>query len=598
MITSPLKTFQKQTISWMIDQEQQHQGGLLFNEPGTGKSICCLDLVVKTSCKKTLIICPAGLVSNWVNEIKKHTTFKDDAIFVYTGRKRSRLKQTQNHIFFISSYSIVSREICEIQDNNNNFESESLFNDNFSRVILDEAHYIRNWNRKIFKSVMCIKSELKWIVTATPIFNKVDDIYSYFRFLELESIDSRREWQRLIHDETSGSGIRPFKRLNDVVNQHSLLLKKSNVLADELKPKNEVFVNVNLTPFESNFYESLWDYSMQRMRALTLRLKNLSGLQDMNSKMMKQLLTNNILVYILRLKQSCNNPWLVISKMKRLKNVQSLQRATERLAFFNTSMNMEEECPVCYDNIANSIASPCGHKCCNGCWDKIMRFGINKCPKCRSEIDTIDDITTITVNEPGMQQTTESNAILENEIKCSSKVKELLRIIDEKRTLGEKIVVVSQWIKMLDIVKDIIIVKYPNIKIVSLQGDIPMKKRMESVDAFQNDKSIQICLVSLMSSAEGINLTAANNLILLDTWWNDSKMIQVSDRIHRIGQLRDVNIYKLVVGGENSIEERVQRLVSKKAKLKNLIMNKWKMNESEMEKYDDNWIQTPVRLLG
>ena len=594
MIISPLKTFQKQTVSWMLDQETQHQGGLLFNEPGTGKSICCLDLVVKTSCKKTLIICPAGLVSNWVNEIKKHTTFKDNAIFVYTGRQRLQLQQTQDHIFFISSYSIVSREICEIREDDN-FQSGSLFNNNFSRVILDEAHYIRNWNRKIFKSIMHIKSELKWVVTATPIFNKIDDIYSYFRFLELESIDSRKEWQRLIHDQSSGSGIRPFKRLNDVVNQHSLLLKKSNVLADELKPKNEVLVNVILTPFENDFYESLWDYSMQRMRALNLRLKNLSGLQDMNSKMMKQLLTNNILVYILRLKQSCNNPWLVIGKMKRLENIQSLQRATERLAFFNTSMNMEEECPVCYDNIANSIASPCGHKCCNGCWDKIMRFGINKCPKCRSEIDTIDDITTIAVNEPINQ---ESDEILENEIKCSSKVKELLRIIDEKRALGEKIVVVSQWIKMLDIVKDIIIAKYPDIKTVSLQGDISMKKRMESVEAFQKNQHIEICFVSLMSSAEGINLTAANNLILLDTWWNDSKMIQVSDRIHRIGQLRDVNIYKLVVGGNNSIEERVQRLVSKKAKLKNLIMNKWKMNDSELEKYDDEWIRTPVRLLG
>ena len=594
MIISPLKTFQKQTVSWMLDQETQHQGGLLFNEPGTGKSICCLDLVVKTSCKKTLIICPAGLVSNWVNEIKKHTTFKDNAIFVYTGRQRLQLQQTQDHIFFISSYSIVSREICEIREDDN-FQSGSLFNNNFSRVILDEAHYIRNWNRKIFKSIMHIKSELKWVVTATPIFNKIDDIYSYFRFLELESIDSRKEWQRLIHDQSSGSGIRPFKRLNDVVNQHSLLLKKSNVLADELKPKNEVLVNVILTPFENDFYESLWDYSMQRMRALTLRLKNLSGLQDMNSKMMKQLLTNNILVYILRLKQSCNNPWLVIGKMKRLENIQSLQRATERLAFFNTSMNMEEECPVCYDNIANSIASPCGHKCCNGCWDKIMRFGINKCPKCRSEIDTIDDIVSIAVNEPKNQ---ESDEILENEIKCSSKVKESLRIIDEKRALGEKIVIVSQWIKMLDIVKDIIIAKYPDIKTVSLQGDISMKKRMESVEAFQKDQRIEICFVSLMSSAEGINLTAANNLILLDTWWNDSKMIQVSDRIHRIGQLRDVNIYKLVVGGNNSIEERVQRLVSKKAKLKNLIMNKWKMNDSELEKYDDEWIRTPVRLLG
>ena len=589
MITSPLKTFQKQTVTWMLDQETKYQGGLLFNEPGTGKSICCLDLVVKTSCKKTLIVCPAGLVSNWVNEIKKHTAFKDDVIFVYTGRKRSKLQRTDKHIFFISSYSIISREI---QDNRN-FESGSLFNDVFSRIILDEAHYIRNWNRKIFKTIICIKSELKWVVTATPIFNKIDDVYSYFRFLEIESIDSRREWQSLIR---SSNGIKTFKKLNNVINNHCLLMKKSKVLADELKPKNEILVNVNLTSFENDFYESLWSYSMQRMRALTLRLKNLSGLQDINSKMMRKLLTNNILVYILRLKQSCNNPWLVISKMKRLKNIKSLQRATERLEFFNTSMNMEEECPVCYDNIANSIASPCGHKCCSGCWDKIMRFGINKCPKCRSEIETIDDIVLVTVNEP--QQQTESDKSLENEIKCSSKVKELLQIIDDKTKLGEKIVIVSQWIKMLDIVKQVISIKYPDVKSVSLQGDISMEKRMKSVNEFQNDKSIEICFVSLMSSAEGINLTAANNLVLLDSWWNDSKMIQVSDRIHRIGQLRDVNIYKLVVGGENSIEERIQRLVSKKTKIKNLIMNKWRMNETELETYDCNWIQTPVRLLG
>ena len=71
-------------------------------------------------------------------------------------------------------------------------------------------------------------------------------------------------------------------------------------------------------------------------------------------------------------------------------------------------------------------------------------------------------------------------------------------------------------------------------------------------------------------------------------------MVQVSDRIHRIGQEKSVNIYKLSVGGENSIEERVYKLVSKKERLKNLVMNTW----SDMEKNDDDWINTHIKLLG
>jgi SNF2 family DNA or RNA helicase len=99
-----------------------------------------------------------------------------------------------------------------------------------------------------------------------------------------------------------------------------------------------------------------------------------------------------------------------------------------------------------------------------------------------------------------------------------------------------------------------------------------------------------------MSSAEGINLTAANNLVLLDMWWNDSKMLQVSDRVHRIGQKREVNIYRMKVGGENSIEERVNRLIMKKEKLKNLILKNWEIKD--IDNYDDDWIKTPIKLIG
>lgn len=590
MLKTALKPFQQKTIEWMLNQEDTNGGGLLLSDAGTGKTICCLALASQkmSTHGKTLVLCPAGVVSNWANEILKHTHYTSKNIFKYVGKERKMQLQNDSdqHMFYIASYSLVARESSDSGEFA--FETGSLFNNQFSRIILDEAHYIRNWNRKVFKCVMKIRSECKWVVTATPIFNKVDDIYSYFRFLELEGIDSRKEWHQLTH---SASGIQNYRNLNDIVKKHSIRLLKRNVLNEELPPKQEIDIKVTLSDFEREFYESLWNYSVKRMQALSTRVKLLAGLTDLNSQMLRKIFTNNILVYILRLKQSCNNPWLVINKMKRLENVKTLQRARECLDFYNSSLNMEEECPICYDNVANAIASPCGHKCCIGCWDKITRFGLNKCPKCRSEFESIERIDTIQAN-----RCDQNLSELQNELKMSSKIKNLIEIIKQKISQSEKIVVVSQWVTMLDIVRTIVDEKIPGIQSVSLQGNISMRVREESIDKFQNDDNIKICYISLMSSAEGINLTAANNLVLLDTWWNQSKMIQVSDRVHRIGQVRDVNIYKLSVGGENSIEERVQRLVSKKERLKNLVMNKW--NIEKEESYDDDWIKQPVKLIG
>jgi len=281
---------------------------------------------------------------------------------------------------------------------------------------------------------------------------------------------------------------------------------------------------------------------------------------------------------------------LVISKMKRISCAKSLSRATEMLKFYNSSLNMEEECHVCYDSIANGIASPCGHKCCMDCWGKIMKYDIMKCPKCRSDIDSVERVELVNINNK------EDLSILECELKMSSKIKKLIEIIEEKRSLSEKIVIVSQWVKMLDIIQGKVSEKYPDIKTVSLRGDISLKERERSIRIFQDEKDVEICYVSLMSSAEGINLTSANNLILLDMWWNDSKMLQVSDRVHRIGQKREVNIYRMKVGGENSIEERVNRLIMKKEKLKNLILKNWEIED--IDNYDDDWIKTPIKLIG
>ena len=127
-----LKSFQNTTVKWMLNQEKEYGGGLLFNEAGTGKTICCLDVIIKTLDKypKTLILCPAGLVSNWENEILKHTDYKSNHIVKYVGSNRAELDLDKGDaIFYIASYSIVAREF----DDCNKFRKGSLFNDVFSR---------------------------------------------------------------------------------------------------------------------------------------------------------------------------------------------------------------------------------------------------------------------------------------------------------------------------------------------------------------------------------------------------------------------------------------------------------------------------------
>lgn len=585
-INTKLKPFQTKTVNWMINQETKCGGGLLLNEPGTGKSLICIDLIIKSyviSKHSTLIVCPAGLVSNWVDEIKKHSDINENNIFIYTGNKRHKLlnEDMNNKIIVITSYNILAKEI----DNN-------LFNRLFNRVILDEAHYIRNANGNFFKAVMEIKSNFKWIVTATPIFNTLNDMYSYVRFLELDGIDSRSEWTSRISNKNA---IVSFKFINKIIKENSIRFKKCDVLKN-LPAKNEIVVDLQMSGFEKEFYDTLWEYSLKRMMNISSRIRNLTGLSGLQDIKIRQMLSNNVLVYILRLKQCCNNPWLVIKTMSRLKDITDIQQATEQLAYYNLSKTLSEECPICYDNQADTIASPCGHKCCGNCWDKLLALRITTCPKCRGEISSINKLkrenTNVNTNTNTTNTETNGTEVNERDIKKSVKINKLIDIIKEKISKDEKVVIVSQWVSMLDITKEMV-EECISVKSVTLQGNISIQKRADLVKNFQNDSSIKICYISLLSSAEGINLTAANNLVLLDTWWNNSKMIQVSDRIHRIGQTKTVNIYKLIIN--NSIETRISELINKKSKIANLIIDKWNIN---IKKYDSTWISSVIKLVN
>eukprot|EP00026_Physarum_polycephalum_P017831 Phypoly_transcript_19185.p1 GENE.Phypoly_transcript_19185~~Phypoly_transcript_19185.p1 ORF type:complete len:220 (+),score=65.89 Phypoly_transcript_19185:69-662(+) len=102
-------------------------------------------------------------------------------------------------------------------------------------------------------------------------------------------------------------------------------------------------------------------------------------------------------------------------------------------------------------------------------------------------------------------------------------------------------------------------------------------KRHHLVLGFQNDPSIKVCLLSLLAGAEGITLTVSRKLYHVDPWWNPAKSTQASDRVHRIGQERDVEIVHLHVA--DTIEDSIRELQEKKKRVASAVMGEEKVTE-------------------
>ena len=119
--------------------------------------------------------------------------------------------------------------------------------------------------------------------------------------------------------------------------------------------------------------------------------------------------------------------------------------------------------------------------------------------------------------------------------------------------------VFSQFTDYLDIVKKMVEGKGWTLQY--LDGSTPLKERGRRVDAFQNGEG-DFFLISLKAGGTGLNLTAANYVIILDPWWNPAVENQAADRAHRIGQRRPVTIYRLIA--KDTVEEKVMALHNEK----------------------------------
>jgi superfamily II DNA or RNA helicase len=150
----------------------------------------------------------------------------------------------------------------------------------------------------------------------------------------------------------------------------------------------------------------------------------------------------------------------------------------------------------------------------------------------------------------------------------SGKFELLKELLEEALGSGHKIVIFSQYVGMIDIISQYL--KDQGIRHGVLTGQT--RNRGELIKEFQIDPEMKVFCGSLLAGGIGIDLTAASVVVHYDRWWNASKENQATDRVHRIGQNKNVQVLKLVTRG--TLEEKIDRMISAKRELFEKFMDK------------------------
>lgn len=608
--TITLTELQRRGISFMIRREMRAQwgqyGGLICDCLGLGKTAMCLATITErlqwvkqtiNENQKTLVVAPTNVMFEWEAQTKKHITPGTLRVVTYYGQNRS-FPDPDTFDVLLTSYGVVQREYSDtmrIEDSGivthwtapktkNGDPQRSPFTFNYDRVLIDEAHNIRNRNTGRYRSIVALNGEARWAITGTMIYNKIDDLFAPLSFIGAQPYGT---WQLFDAEIARKIYIQPQSTMSRI--QRFLLpieLRRTKALLG-LPPITDEHIYVDLVDEERLFYDSLLDYSrntVQRLFRVHKWLRRTGWARAHTNLSLRA--RQCILASVLRLRQACVNPQMAINAFKRFKNLpiengdqasilqepRLLESATRRLTEIVNSRNAnnDNDCGICYDSDADHALIPCGHTLCGTCASTIraMNEANAQCPFCKGSIDDSVIIEHALQEHADSTTNNDDNDIqIEQEWPMSTKITYFINHLQGRLTEDNtcKFLVFSQWRVSLDNICRAL--EQNGIRYLRIDGTVTnLKTRFKYQDEFNNNPDIIVMVCSLNCSSEGINLQSANVAYILDPWWTDTREEQAGNRAHRLGQHRAVTIYHIIA--RNTIEERVLRIQQQKRDLR------------------------------
>ena len=450
-------------------------------------------------------------------------------VLTYHGTSRKPMKSEDflEYDVIITSYGTLSAEYMPRNSKTPLAipQKSGLYCTEYRRVILDEGHSIRTATTKAARAAFSVLARSRWALTGTPIVNSLKDLHSLVRFIGLTGGLERFE---VFNDVL----IRPLKAglqdasllLQALMGSICLRRRKEMAFIDLRLPQLTEYINkVSWLPHEREKYDSLGAEARGVMQDYMGRQA-----RDPNKA---QATYCHLLEVILRLRQVCNHWKLcgerVTDLMKLLESQKVVELTPENRKALQTmlqlSIESRDDCPVCLESLHDHepTITPCAHVFGKPCIVRVIETQ-KKCPMCRAELENDSCLVEPAIDDPEAAAAAAERDALNLSIDgetSSSKIEALLTILKSSREKdpSTKTVVFSQWTSFLNIVQTQLQVH--GFKFARIDGAMNARKRDEALAALDSDPECSVMLASLGVGAVGLNLVAANQVVLTDSWW-------------------------------------------------------------------------------
>ncbi|PSR78515.1 RAD5-like protein [Coniella lustricola] len=552
------------------------KGGILADDMGLGKTIQMLSLILSNGPGQTLIVAPKSVMSNWAQQALQHVKESNALrVHIYHGNDKLKAAELKAYDIVITSYqTMVSDKMAE----------GSLFSTSWKRIILDEGHVIRNAQTQTALAACEVKAEARWVLTGTPIVNNIKDLHSMVKFLGLTGGIEEAGIFHIVITRPLMQGLSQAEILIQYLMRDICLRRTKDMQFVDLKlPKKTEYVHrITFHAEEKQKYDALLAEAKGALHEVRARARD--GKKSSGSM-------QNVLERLLRLRQVCNHWTLckqrVVDLLQDLEDQDVVDLNAENREILQQALSLyienREECPVCLDTLNAPVITHCKHVFCFGCIRKVIQTQ-NRCPMCRHTLSEEQLL------EPAPETSGAEDVQLDLETQ-SSKTEAMFKILQATlRVKGSKVIIFSQWTKFLTIIENQLMVAGHGY--TRIDGSMSPQARDGAMTALKENPECRIMLASLAVCSVGLNLVAADTVILTDSWWAPAIEDQAVDRVHRLGQTRPTTVWRLVM--EGTVEERVLDIQAEKREL----VDKAFQEKSKGKRTKETRMADIMKLLG
>ena len=507
-----LLDYQKVGLQWLLNRHLQREGGILGDEMGLGKTVQIAALIntLHTSGElhgPVLIVAPLTVMWQWVAELQKWAPMVRSCIY-HSGSSSARTeslvggyqgaKQAQSDLLaeskgkpyvLITTYAGMRNNI------------RALLDVGFQYVILDEGHKISNPNAEITTAAKTFITPHRIILSGSPIQNTLKELWCLFDFAKKGLLGTQARFIEEFETPISHSRNTSATRLEQstavqcaaLLRQHIdpyLLRRLKKDVRLNLPPKHERIIRCSLSDEQLRLYvQFLLSSDVQAVLNQAADNRDLQSFKDGGAGFLQ------------------DGSFVSFSAHKG-----GLTRDIRYRVYHMLSR---------------------------------LRFICNHVDLFKLRVQDLD--------EGGSGKGLSFRSNLPVNYEGSDKLNKLRLLMREWKKHGHKVLVVSQYVMMLDIIENC--VDQEGHRYIRMDGSTPGQNRQILVDKFNRDPSIFVALLTTKVGGLGLNLTGADRVVIFDPDWNPVVDTQAKERSWRIGQRREVCIYRMVVSG--TIEEHI-----------------------------------------